>query len=275
MTYSLFLLIFLGIPLVILILIAWFDRRSRRSLPAEFSGLPAWMPALTLIILAVVYTTPWDNYLVATGVWYYQPGRVWGVTLGWVPLEEYLFFVLQTLLASLWLVWLVKRLPRTTQPIQPDLPHARRIALSVLTPVWIGSGIVLASGWQPGTYLGLILVWALPPIMLQLWFGAATLWRHRLLATLTLASLTLYLSLADSLAIGIGVWTIDPRQSLQIYLGGVLPFEEFLFFLATNTLVVFGMILALAAESRERARSLLTSLRGMMGRRSTSKESAS
>jgi hypothetical protein len=38
---------------------------------------------------------------------------------------------------------------------------------------------------------------------------------------------------------------------LEIYLGGVLPVEEFIFFLVTNTLLVFGITLALARPSLE------------------------
>jgi putative membrane protein len=56
-----------------------------------------------LAIVALLYTTPWDNYLVANHIWTYPPERVWGIRLGWVPLEEYLFFVLQTTLTTLWL----------------------------------------------------------------------------------------------------------------------------------------------------------------------------
>ena len=61
-------------------------------------------------IIALLYTTPWDNYLVATGVWWYDPALVTGLTLGWVPIEEYTFFILQTLLAGLWLAFLARRL---------------------------------------------------------------------------------------------------------------------------------------------------------------------
>ena len=111
---------------------------------------------------------------------------------------------------------------------------------------------VLASGYKPGTYLSLILVWALPPLMLQLGLGADILWQHRRAVFGALAPITLYLALADMVAIAQGTWTIDPGQSLQIYLGGILPLEEFIFFLLTNTLVVFGMTLLLAAESHNR-----------------------
>jgi lycopene cyclase domain-containing protein len=203
------------------------------------------------IIVALVYTTPWDNYLVATGVWWYNPTLVTGLTIGWVPIEEYTFFILQPLLTSLWLLWLARRLPFDNQPMS-HLRPARWGALAGLGLLWLGMTAILAFNWTPGTYLALILVWALPPVMLQLGFGLDTLWRYRRLVGLTLASTTLYLSLADTLAIGAGTWTIDPAQSLQIYLGGVLPVEELIFFFMTNVLLVFGVVLVLAVESQSR-----------------------
>jgi putative membrane protein len=113
--------------------------------------------------------------------------------------------------------------------------------------------ITLFSGWAPGTYLALILAWALPPIALQFAFGADILWQHRRLVTLAIVPVTHFLSLADVLAIGFwGIWTIDPQQSLHILLGGILPIEEFIFFLMTNTLLVFGVTLVLAQESHAR-----------------------
>jgi len=98
MSYSLFLVIFVGVPLALLIA---FGRvaLTRRALLA----------VLGLVVLALVYTTPWDNYLVATRVWYYDPALVWNTIIGYVPLEEYLFFILQTVLVGLFTVWLWRR----------------------------------------------------------------------------------------------------------------------------------------------------------------------
>ena len=121
--------------------------------------------------------------------------------------------------------------------------------------------MLLASGWQPGIYMGLELVWAIPPIALQLAFGADILWRYRRLVALTIIPLTLYLSTADAIAINSGIWTINPQKSIDMLLGGILPFEELLFFLLTNTLVTFGIILVLAQASRERIRTLRNRLR--------------
>lgn len=98
MTYSLFLLVFLVIPSIVLAII------QRRKVRRRWWGVAVGLT----ILMALIYTTPWDNYLVATGVWYYDPARVWGIVLGYVPLEEYLFFVLQTILGGLVTLALMK-----------------------------------------------------------------------------------------------------------------------------------------------------------------------
>jgi putative membrane protein len=109
MTYFGFLIRFIGIPLLILAaLTAWDWRRGRRLPPALSHVRPVWV-LLAHVAAAVIWTTPWDNYLVATGVWYYNPQLVTGITLGWVPIEEYTFFVVQTLLTGAWLLWLARR----------------------------------------------------------------------------------------------------------------------------------------------------------------------
>jgi 15-cis-phytoene synthase/lycopene beta-cyclase len=85
MKYSRFLLVFVA-PVVLISGVLALPRMTKRE----------WFAVIMLPILAVVWTTPWDNYLVASGVWRYNPKKVWNVILGYVPLEEYLFFVLQT-----------------------------------------------------------------------------------------------------------------------------------------------------------------------------------
>jgi 15-cis-phytoene synthase/lycopene beta-cyclase len=122
----------------------------------------------------------------------------------------------------------------------------------VIGVLWLGSLFLLFSGWQPGTYMGLELAWALPPIALQLAFGADILWRYRRWVILGIVPMTLYLSAADALAIDGGIWTINPEKSVHLLIGGILPVEEFLFFLLTNTLVTFGITLVMAQASHER-----------------------
>ena len=251
MTYFGFLAQFIVIPLAIIGSLTLYDVAYRRkALPDRLRGLPAWLVLIAHVIVALIYTTPWDNYLVATRVWWYDPQLVTGITIGWVPIEEYTFFVLQTLLTGLWLLWLARHLP---PPIDAPLrPRLRWIAALVAGLIWLASVVGLLSGWKSGVYLTIQLAWALPPIFLQLAFGADILYRYRGMVLLTLIPTTLYLSAVDAVAIGAGTWTIDPAQSLEIYLGGVLPLEEFTFFLVTNTLVAFGMTLVLAQESQAR-----------------------
>jgi lycopene cyclase domain-containing protein len=251
MTYFGFLLRFLVIPLILMAGLTWRDLHRGVNRPLALRNWPAWVVLLVHVAVALLYTTPWDNYLVATRVWWYDPTLVTGITLGWVPLEEYTFFVLQTLMTGLWLLYLARRLPLEGGPV-PHYGQARWIATLVAGLIWLAALAMLFAGWRPGTYLALELTWALPPIMLQLAFGADILWHHRRLVLLSLLPPTFYLCIADALAIGAGTWTINPARSLNVYLGGGLPLEEFVFFTLTNTLVVFGMVLALARESRDR-----------------------
>lgn len=253
MTYFGFLLRFVGVPIVLLLVVAWWDRRRGRARMASLRGWPVWAGILLHMVVALVYTTPWDNYLVATGVWWYDPALVTGITLGWVPIEEYTFFVVQPLLAGLWLVFVTRRMgPAGALKAGSERFGARVWLIVALGVVWAASALALLAGVQPATYLALELVWALPPIGLQLAFGADILWRYRRVVLLALAPLTVYLSAADALAIGWGTWTIDPAQSFHILIGGVLPLEEFVFFLLTNTLLTFGIVLVWAEESQAR-----------------------
>ena len=262
MTYFQFLAIFVGIPILILIGLTWRDRRSGRELPPAFTHLNPWLTLGAHVLVALVYTTPWDNYLVATGVWFYDPALVTGITIGWVPIEEYTFFIVQPIMTGLWLLFLLRRWPVNTGAPAPDRPRLRLAQTGALGLVWLISLAVWLSGWAPGVYLSLILVWALPPIMLQTYTGGDVLWQFRGLAALAILAPTIYLGAADSLAIAAGTWTIDPGQSLEIFLPGGLPLEEFVFFLMTNTLLVFGMTLALACVMGARARQTLARLQG-------------
>lgn len=250
MTYFGFLLRFLVIPIVILGALTYFDLRRGRALPATLRFLPPWLAVAVLAVVAVIYTTPWDNYLVATGVWWYDPALVTGITLGWVPIEEYTFFVLQPIMTGLWLLFLA-RCVHVDAPFKAQ--NSIRVGSAAATGgVWAASIMLLLSGWQLGNYLALELVWALLPIMLQLAFGADILWHYRRLVIPAIISTTLYLCGIDALAIGSGTWAINPELTTGILLGGVLPVEEALFFLLTNTLLVFGLVLGLTNESSHR-----------------------
>lgn len=255
MTYFGFLALFLLPPLLIFTLLYIWDERSGREFPPALQSIPPMVALWSLVFVAVLYTTPWDNYLVATNVWWYDPELVTGIVIGWVPIEEYTFFVLQTLMTGLWTLFFARRIIGETP--SNDVENESRGWSLRLTSLIIGSLLFIVSvwllvgGWKPGTYLGLELSWALLPILLQLGVGADILWRHRKLIFWCLVPPTIYLCIGDAIAIGSGTWTIDPQQSTGLMVGN-LPIEEIIFFLLTNLLVVFGLILVIAQESVHR-----------------------
>ena len=210
-------------------------------------------------MLAVLYTAPWDNYLVATKVWWYDPALVSGMVLGYVPIEEYVFIVAQTLLVALWTLAAARVAPTDSRAFRPR-PAIRLWSTAVAVLIGAYGVYLLGSGQIAGAYLGLELVWAFIPLSIQLGFGADVLWHYRRHIAWTLVPATVYLSLADAFAIGSGTWTINPAKSYGVALGGELPFEELIFFLLTTALVVFGMTLMLARLSHEQTVRPLASL---------------
>src|SRR6185503_18512888 len=122
MTYFGFLLRFLLIPILIFLFIIIWDNKRNKQIPGFRHGRAIWTGIAIHILLAVVYTTPWDNYLVATGVWYYNPELVTGFVIGYVPIEEYTFFVVETILAGLWWWFLARRVSPPAGAFKPSRP---------------------------------------------------------------------------------------------------------------------------------------------------------
>jgi lycopene cyclase domain-containing protein len=183
--------------------------------------------------VAFIYTTPWDNYLISRGVWWYPEGVVL-TTVGHAPVGEYLFFILQPVLTLLWLFHLRGR--------ATDERAVNARGLGVL--VWLGltalGNVLYTTG--NGFYLGAILVWACPVAALQWAVGGPHLWRVRRTLVVAVAVPTAYLWLADRLAIGLGLWRFSAERTTGLELAG-LPLEEAVFFLMTNVLVVQGVLL--------------------------------
>ena len=254
MTYFGFLLRFLVIPILIFLAITWWDQRKGRQIHGFRNGRAVWIGIVIHVLLAVTYTTPWDNYLVATGVWYYNPDLVTGIVLGYVPIEEYTFFVLETILAGLWWWFLARRISFSPSPSNMFKSNKRVIYLSsaVLAAGWLVFTYLFFFGDASWTYLSIILFWALPPIILQTLFGADILWHYRKLVFWGIFVPGAYLSLMDIVALTDTTWSISATQTTGILFFGILPLEEVVFFFITNVLIVFGMTLLLANASQER-----------------------
>jgi lycopene cyclase domain-containing protein len=256
MSYFEFLIAFLLPPIILLIALDIYDHRRRRALPSDIDVEQPWRVILLMVVIAVLYTTPWDNYLVATNVWWYDPNLVTGILIGWVPIEEYTFFVLQTIFTGLLTFTLARYLPSPKTIFFPNYLKRWILTLGLLL-LWIFSLFALINGWEAGAYLAILFIWAIPPIAIQLAFGADILWHFRRLVLLGIIIPTLYLAFADSLAISAGTWTINPAKSLTILIGS-LPIEELIFFLTTNTLIVLGITLASSKQGRLRLNKILT-----------------
>ncbi|MEM0967352.1 MAG: lycopene cyclase domain-containing protein [Verrucomicrobiota bacterium] len=237
MSYLLFHFVFILPVIFVVALLRW--ERGPFPLPGARSG------TFVLAIIAFVYTTPWDNFLVQQGVWYYGVDRVIeAAIIGYVPFEEYLFFILQPFMTAGFLLWFLAKAPESIELLSRPLSRG--------TPALIGCGVfiflsvaglfLLLKGELPFRYLSLILVWACPILAFQWGYGGGTLVLMRRQAIPALIGPTAYLWVVDLIALKLGIWTINPEMStgLGIYL---LPIEEAIFFLLTNMLVIQGLLL--------------------------------
>lgn len=263
LSYLGFHVVFLCPPILALGWLA--SRRARSSRVRRQWGRRVGTGLAVIVALAVVYTTPWTNLLIPQGVWWYGEGVVRG-TIWHTPLEEYLFFVLQPMLTALVLVQFGP--PGSGQSLGLGLPGRRRIVggaagLAVAVVGWA----LLGPGATATYYLGALLLWAGPILAIQWAFGAPYLWANRRLVGLAIGLPTLYLWLADRLALEWGLWYISETHTTGYALAG-LPLEEALFFLATNAFVVQGIVLYTWVVDRAHELPSLDDLR-RMGRRSS------
>jgi lycopene cyclase domain-containing protein len=92
------------------------------------------------------------------------------------------------------------------------------------------------------TYLAFELGWALPVVTLHWLVGWRRLLPRLRLLVLATALPTIYLSLADSLALHAGIWTLHSDRIVGWHVGNV-PIEEIVFFLVSNLIVVQSVLL--------------------------------
>lgn len=228
MTYLQFHLVFI-LPAILLLWVL-----QRRPM-AGVGRRPAWRAIGLVMVIAFVYTIPWDNFLVYSNIWGYPPGRVL-MTIGYVPIEEYAFFLLQPVLTGLWLCLIRESL--TVPRVEP--PRGFRYAMTGFWLVLSLVGVAMLFG-EDSRYMGLILAWACPVLAGMSWIGAEMFWNERRAWLVGIAVPTVYLWIADAIAIRLGIWEI------YVSMGSVagLPVEEAVFFLITNYLCVQGVLLFL------------------------------
>lgn len=227
MNYLTFHLLF-TVPLFVVLMILYLRERL------YLDGSSPWGTVIVAVI-AFVYTTPWDSYMIRRGVWRYGEGRV-SVSLFEVPLGEYIFFVIQPIITGLWLYLLLAR--TKTRPSGGWTP---RYILAAA-----GLGVTLMGWWwtqgAKSFYIGMVLVWAGPVLVLQWAYGGHYIFRNVRVVAAAVVPPTVYFASVDRFAIENGIWILSDELTTGLRVIG-LPVEEGAFFLVTNMLVVQGVML--------------------------------
>jgi len=231
LTYPEFHAVFVFPALAVLVAATALGRYDRTSMVRPFA-----VAVVTLI--ALVYTVPWDNYLIRRGVWWYGEGRV--TTVLWnAPISEYVFIVVVPLIGALWLHHLSMVFTRPERQIEVTTPQrAAGVAAGAVVGL-IGGAMLFV---PEALYAGSILVWSAPVLALQWAVGWPYLWARWRLVAAGIFVPTLYLSVIDRVAIARGTWQLSAELTTGITVAG-LPIEEGLFFLLTVTFVVQGLVL--------------------------------
>lgn len=146
-----------------------------------------------------------------------------------IPLEEVFFFIIQTYNTTLLYLLLSKP---TFHPAylryekKKDVWKYARLAGQAVLAIVLKKGFTMVREDEEGVYMGLILIWAVP-FLLLLWslayqFILGLPWTNTLLP---IALPTLYLWIVDTLALRRGTWVIENGTKLGIHLWPHLEIE--------------------------------------------------
>lgn len=192
-----------------------------------------------LCVIAVIYTTPWDNYIVFHKAWWYRNDAIIG-TIGYVPIEEYFFFVIQTFCTAVF-TSLMTRWLQHAKYLRPPSPFKR---LCVCYIIITATAPLVFLSWKhaiPATktfYIGALLWWSLP-VLMYLWYVCGVFVVNRIFTFLMCICVpSIYFCWVDLIALRADVWHINEETSLEIFFIADLPVEEILFFFISNTIVV-------------------------------------
>lgn len=221
-----------------------------------FNASIPWHHAEVMVIIAVlaavmIFTTPWDNCAAKWGIWGFTDGK-YSFKIGYLPLEEYLFFILQSMNVMLAERLLVAHVPAFQTGLATAITIAQIVLLIVLALAWIGLGIYWLKNpvQRRYHYMYHLLFWFLPVVAGQ-WILAGVLFcaQTGLLVLLTLIFGSYYTA-TDIVAVRAGTWFIDGQQTTGAKFALVLPWEEAAFFYLTSLLVAQSYLLLLPANLR-------------------------
>jgi len=208
--------------------------------------------AVAEVLAAVmVFTSPWDNWAVQKGIWDFPPTRTLG-RIGYLPWEEYLFFIWQTVNVIGLVSWVLQVFPGLRSHLETPVGPGNGSAVVVLLAGWFSIGKFirrknLSPRWNYARHL---LFWFVPVIAIQ-WAVAPGLFLA-LAPVLGIATLFwgTYYVVADLIAVRAGIWYFDPKQITGVKLAGILPWEEIAFFYLTSLLVAQSYLLLAPVVAR-------------------------
>ncbi len=242
LTYLRFHLIF-NVPLLILL--------AAFNLPQPWTtdeGL-----ALGSVLLAVmIFTTPWDNLAAKWGIWSF-PREKYSLRIGYLPVEEYAFFLLQSVNVMLAVRLLFCLFPDWQSGQETEIGKSTLGCLGISVFAWIVIAVQLK--WLrrkagPRVNYAIHLVWFLPVIYAQWVLAPWLFFAHAGLLALITATFGVYYTLADLAAVRAGTWFFDEKQITGAKLGRILPWEEIVFFFLTSLLVAQSYLLLLPSDRR-------------------------
>ncbi|PWN42797.1 terpenoid synthase [Ceraceosorus guamensis] len=193
---------------------------------------------MVISLLALVWTTPWDNVIVKNKAWSYPETCVLA-RIGHVPVEEYAFFIIQSLITTLFATLILR-----WQPPTASQTHRRRLFLVPIVVFCVGLHYAKK---ETHTYYGGMIAWWVSVPLTLLWFGVQGAWqalsfgRKALWLSVWIIP-TLALCAADRYAMQRGTWHINEATSVNIFPVSDLPIEEAAFFAVTNLLLLSAFL---------------------------------
>ncbi len=240
MTYLQFHALFNLPPLLLLL----FHQKDHPLQPAEYLCLGA------IFIAVGLFTSPWDNAAVKKGIWGF-PDKQHTFKIKYLPIEEYLFFFVQSLLVILSVRSAYLFFPSLSLHLETSLTPLKGGLTLLLLLLWIFYGrytkkYPLSPRWN---YTFHLFYWFTPLLLLQ-WIIGYELFP--LLIPLLLLSLAwgLYYTLCDLIATHQGIWHFDSHQIQGYKILNILPWEESAFFWITSLLVAQSYLLLLPPSLR-------------------------
>ena len=189
---------------------------------------------------SVIYTAPWDNWLILHHVWWFDWDCCWGIAVGALPLEELLFIFLIVCLGGFWTSFLYERLKPEFGPT-PKRPALKYGAAAAVMLLWAADGIYLAfftSRFPTAVFLAECLIITLPALAIQCLVCGDMLWHRRKFALMATLPVGLWLTVtAGTLTFGTDLWTVNPLNTFW-RIPGLLPIEMVLFYQLAAALIV-------------------------------------